>query len=663
MCVYEGKCRAVSNLFIISINKVKRMKSCIVAMLAVLVCISLGGSSWGQNWSDGFNKSKSVSDQWINTGGMKIDETGGFKLSGVLTGAADGHRYGSIWRKTPGGKSIEMTARIKVGLAGEWTGAVIGLSTGIPGDVGNPLTPAYSPNVALAGNYLGIRVVEPRGGEKGYAQLQLTYGNPYCGQTLPYRLGKLDLNTWYEVKLQAWQSDGAYLATAWYRRDGEKKWTDAGDNWPGKRHVVAYEGFEPVYAAVMASPGAFVDDVNVKSIPAPVQKRISPARNVNNYPFTIISLSWSSPDTKFMQVNLANMEKTPLDGWATYAAYPRLPQGRALYGWGTGDLGWEVFQNKKATRDQIQPAIDDLKSFSQSRFRSNYIANVSYLTTPAMDWFDDAWWANIAENAKLQGALAKEGGCEGILFDPEMYGCSFWGWPSLSKDPLYKGKTYKQVQAKVRQRGREYVRAINSAYPGIRIISIHAWDTALRYEDPRSTKATLQDKYYGLLPAFLDGMLEGSDDKTVIIDGCEATYWVDAFPDFVERAQAVRTECIKLSEVPALFKKKVRVGFAIYLDRDWRGNPWNSDVPAVNHWTPERLAQVVGNALAAGDGIVWIYSETATWHFNSPQQTMGPYVRDIGWHGAAVKYVQDGYREALDKGRKRATELRIKYGK
>jgi hypothetical protein len=631
--------------------------------LAIIVIMLMAGTlvsgvGCAQNWSDNFERPDATFPTWDNADGITVTADG-------VTGAADGRRYGSLWRKTPGGKSVEATARMKVSNKGDWTGAFIGFASAAHPDAGNPKSPAYSPNVHMPGIWLSLGPVVPKeADQKPYALMHLRYDNPYCGYGLPYRLGRLKLDTWYDVKLQSWLSDGEWLGAAWYKPSGTRTWQPLQDNWPGNRHVVAYEGFEPNHFALLASQNVLVDNVAVKSIKPPAVPRLSEPRLVNGHPFTLISLSWSTPDTKFLHDNVAEMEKVPLDGWTTYAANPRLPMGRALYGYGTGDLSWDVFQNKRATRAQIDPAIADLKSTKFNRFRSNYISIISYLTdgVKAIDWFDDAWWETISENARLQAVLAKEGGCEGILFDPEMYGCAFWGWPELSKHAIYKDKTYKQVQAKVRQRGREFARALNSAYPGVPILSIHGYDTALRYEDPRATKAQLDKGWYGLLPAFLDGILEGSDDKTLLIDGCEATYWVNSFPDFVERVQTFKTECIKLSEVPNLFKKKTRVGFALYLDRDWRGQPWDSADPTKNHWTPERFALVVGNALAAGDGFVWIYSETATWHLNKADQTIAPYVKEVGWHGTATKWVPVGYRDALDKGRLRAAELRRKYG-
>ncbi len=631
--------------------------------LAIIACILMAGTVvsgalCAQNWSDSFGQLGAGFPAWDNADGVQITADG-------VTGAADGRRYGSMWRRTPTGKSVEATARMKVSPIGDWTAAFIGFTPAAHADVGNPKSPNYSPNVHFPGIFLSLGPITPKEGDKKpYALLNLRYDHPSCGSGLPYRLGKVKVDTWYDVKLQVFLSDGQWLGAAWYKPCGTSKWLALQDNWPGNRHVVAYEGFEPNYFTLLASQNVAVDNVAVKAVKPEAITRLPKARTVNNNPFTIISLSWTTPDTKFLHDNVAEMEKVHLDGWTTYAANPRLDMGRALYGYGTGDMSWEVFQKARATRAQIEPAIADLQSTKFTRFRSNYISIISFLTggVTSIDWFDDAWWKTIDENARLQAALAKEGGCEGILFDPEMYGCAFWGWPELSKDPIYKDKTYKQVQAKVRQRGREFARALNSAYPGVRILSIHGYDTALRYEDPRPTRAQLDKGWYGLLPAFLDGILEGSDDKTTIIDGCEATYWSDSFPDFVERVQTFKTECIKLSEVPALFKKKTRVGFAVYLDRDWRGNPWDSANPAKNYYTPERFALVLGNALAAGDGFVWIYSETATWHLHSADQTIAPYVKELGWHGTATKWVPDGYRDALDKARQRATELRKKYG-
>ena len=634
----------------------------------VLGVIIASAQARAEGWADGFEEPTALSARW-EARGTRVEQAGGFGGSAAVTAAA-GDRRGTMWRRSAAGQSVELTARMRVTSTDEG-GAVVGFYPLVPpAEAGNPLTSAYPPTPDLTGNFVALRVVRARDEKDAeHAQLHLTYAHPYCGQSLPFRhpSGRLAPDTWYDLRMRVWPSDGMYLARAWQRRSGTAAWTVAADLWPGKRHVVAYEGFEPTCVAMTVSKGAFVDDVTVAASAAPQPPmRLPPAEPINGHRFTILSYSWSSPDTKYLHDNVVRMEKNPFDGVAVQVGYPRLDKGSVASNNDRDNLGWRVFSKHRLhdpryTRDLTAPAIRDLTTTPFARYRSNYAVLVSYMTEPpTMDWFDDAWCANVAANAGLIATVAKEGGCEGILFDPEEYGCAFWSWPKLSEDPLYQHRTYAEVRAKVRQRGAEFVRAINAAYPAVRILSLHAWDTAMRYDcSRRVTQQLLPEVGYGLLPAFLDGMLEGSDDRTVIIDGVETSYWVDALPDFIDKANAVREECIELSAVPHLFRRKVRVGFALYLDRDHHsGRPWYSTDLAKNHWTPQRLASVVGNALAAGDGFVWIYSETATWLRDSEEAQIDT---DIP-QPAGVKFVPDSYRQALDDGRRRAEVLRAKFG-
>ncbi len=636
------------------------LRICIWLTWAALLGFLVAAPAAAQTWTDDFDRSGPVSRPWEKADGVAIVEGSGFRGSGAVTGDA-GDRYGGMWRRSASGKSVELTARIRVSSTTEQSGAVVALS---------PTTQVAADQYHHVGvtNYdLGVRLIQRSDNNGNYAALQVTYGHPFCGQSLlNYRRGRRDLDTWYDVKLQAWPSDdGTYLASAWYRPSGTHDWTAAVDKWPGNRHVVAYEGFDPAYVAVAVSQGAFIDHVSVKPADPPSPVSLSQPEPVNDYRFTVLSYSWSTPDTKYLHDNVAEMEKTPFDGVAVQVGHPRLPDGSVWSNTDRDNLGWKVFSkhqlyDRRFTRDLIDPAIDDLETTAFHRFRSNYVVMVSHLTdVRTMDWFDDVWWANIAENAKLIATVAREGGCEGILFDPEMYGCAIWGWPKLREDPLYNGRSYDEVTTKVRQRGREFVSAINEAYPDVRILLLHAWDTVMRRaardREGLNRKDTLHEIDYGLLPAFLDGLLEASDDRTVVIDGVETTYWVNALPDFAAKARGVREDGIKLSDVPDLFRRKVRVGFAIYLDRDQR---WDPSSPQRNYWTPGRLALVLGNALAAGDGLVWIYSERPTWLLDLEDKRIPA---DIP-QPAGVKFVPDAYRQALDDGRRRAEALRRQHG-
>ena len=623
----------------------------------------------GAAWEDGFDDRAVVSPPWEGAESVRVEEAGGFRGSAAVT-AETGDRRGTMWRGSPAGQSVEVTARIRVSAIDEG-GVVLGLYPFAPAaEAGNPLTPAFPPTPDLTGNFVGLRVVQPRGkAEADYAQLHLTYGHPYCGQSLPFRhpSGHLALNTWYDLKMRIWPSDGMYLARAWQRRSGSETWADVVDLWPGRRHVVAYEGFEPNCIAVTVSKGTFVDDITVNPAPIPAPVRLLPVKPVNEHQFTVISFGWCTPDTKYLHDNVADVEKIPFDGATVQVGYPRRDKGSAWSNNDRDNLGWKVFSkyrlyDPRYTGDLTGPAIRDLATTPFKRYRSNYLAIVSYLPDPAMgtmDWFDDTWCANVTANARLMATVVREGGSEGILFDPEEYGCGFWSWPKLRKDPLYRDRTYEEVRTKVRQRGAEFARALNEACPGIRILSIHAWDTVMRYDNTQPvTRELLSEVGYGLLPAFLDGILEGSDDRTVIIDGIETAYWIDALPDFVDKARTLREECIELSDFPDLFRQKVRVGFAVYLDRDHHPErPWYPSELEKNHWTPERLAYIIGNGLAAGDGFVWVYSETANWLRDSEASKIDPEIPhpDVG-------YVSPAYRQALAAGRRRAEQLRKRFG-
>ena len=640
------------------------------AVLAGLVLACLTGCARirAAEWADGFDGTTAVASPWESLEAVRVDATGGFAGTAGVTAAAG--RRGTIWRSVSAGVSLELRARIRVAALSEGGGAVVGLyAPAAPTRAGDPLTPAFPPTPDLTGNYVALRVVPPRGGgDAAAAQLHLTYAHPYCGQSLPFRhpSGKLALDTWYDVRMRVWPSESRFLARAWQRESGAEIWTEVADLWPGKRHVVAYEGFEPACVAVTVAGSTFVDDVGVAPVPAPPPVSLLPRQPVNAHPFTVLSFGWSTPDTKYLHDNVTAVERTPFDGTTVQVGFPRLDKGSAWNNNARDNLGWKVFSKHRLydpryTADLTAPAVRDLTATPFTRYRSNYLVICSYMPDPTvvtMDWFDDTWCANLAANTGLIATVAKQGGCEGILFDPEEYGCAVWSWPKLREDPLYRDRTYRETQEKVRQRGAEFARALNAGYPGIRILSIHAWDTVLRYDGTRPVGRDLfPDVGYGLLPAFLDGILEGSDERTVIVDGIETTYWVDALPDFVAKARTLKDRGAELSEVPDLFRQKVRVGFAVWLDRDHTAQPWYPVEQDKNHWTPERLAYVIGNGLAAGDGLVWVYSETATWLRDSRESTIDANVPHPG-----ANFVPDAYRQALEDGRRRAEQLREQFG-
>lgn len=399
-------------------------------------------------------------------------------------------------------------------------------------------------------------------------------------------------------------------------------------------------------------------DINVTAEPAPPIVRTTP--DDWRLPITIVELSWTSADTVYIRQNIADMEKRPLDGVTVRVADPRFPNGSVLNGVGKGDAGWAFFQNRRIGRTVIDAAINDLRHTPFQRFNHNYLSLVTYLPDKGIvDWFDDNWWQTVLHNTRLLAEVAHEGGCEGIMFDPEEYGCLIWSAPQMLEHETYQGHTYDDLVAKVRQRGRQFVAAVNEHYPGVRFYVLHAWEDVLsRVADEFGR---MREQYRTLTIAFLDGMLEGSDDQTIIMDGIENGYYVTATEDFAVKVDRVRRYGPLISAVPEQYRRKVRAATGIYLDMN---EPWFPDDVQKNYLTPSEFEDSIANALSVNDGFVWLYLEKPTLWLDSPTARLGGGIRpstgvpNTGDRDNVIKWMPRSYWRAIERARQRAAARR-----
>ncbi len=372
----------------------------------------------------------------------------------------------------------------------------------------------------------------------------------------------------------------------------------------------------------------------------------------NNQRFTVINYSWTTTDTKYLHDNVTEMEKRPFDGVCVFVAHPRREHGSVLSGTYRADLGWSVFWNKRFQPETVEGAVHDLRTTRFRKFRSNYLVTVAFLHTgDFMDWFDDQWWSNITSNAALMAQVAHRGGCEGILFDAEQYRGTLWQYSKLKQQDRYKDVAFEVLAQQVRQRGREYIRAVNQGYPGTRMLLLFAWEWLIRGTE--GDHARLSEQRYGLYYYFLEGLLEAADEKTVFIDGVEE-YRATEKKDFEALARRVRQDGPKFTTQPENFARKVRVGFGIWMDR---GGKWNSLDVEKNSWTPDKFRKAVGYALLASDGFLWIYNERPSWLLDSPEDKLANGV-GFGSEGRnkQITWVSPAYDRALKAGRQRAQE-------
>jgi hypothetical protein len=316
----------------------------------------------------------------------------------------------------------------------------------------------------------------------------------------------------------------------------------------------------------------------------------------------LIEWGWDEPDTKFMRDNIEKMEQFPFDGLVFHAMSAKKE-----------NLSWEVWGKKKFAPEDFKQAIDDLKATKFHRFTERFLrVNV---TPGNLDWFDDEVWANVANNFGVAAHVAKEGRCKGFMFDTEQYErvTDFDYRQQKRKDT----KTFAEHQAKVRQRGREWIKAVNEQYSNITILMTFGYDICLWHAEKPGDRSTAA---YGLLADFLDGVLEGCSKKTVLVDGWEFSYPYKERKKFEQAYETITKNSLSITAVPEKYTGHVKAGFGLWMDHKNKG--WDVADFSKNHFSPAEWQSSVRSALEVSDGYVWIYSERPKWWTNEllPQE-------------------------------------------
>lgn len=316
----------------------------------------------------------------------------------------------------------------------------------------------------------------------------------------------------------------------------------------------------------------------------------------------LIEYGWDCPNTAYVRQNIAEMEKHPFDGVIIQVTKSREPRMG-----GTEDtLGWQTFSTYRFQPQDYEHAIADLKATRFRRFTDNFIQMISM---PGIDWFDPQWEC-VAHNARVLARIAKQGRCVGLMFDPEEYGqMRIWTYSALPAE-RQKEVSRENYAAKVMERGEEFMRAINSEFPNIKILCL--FGPAL----------SLNGKSYDLLAPFLEGMCRAATPGTQIIDGYEQAYGFRTKEAFEEGRRTMKERSRALFQDKAAFDRVMRAGFGLWLDNGSnRRGGWFPDSPEKNYFQPDTYQQAVHYALSYSDRYVWIYSERLNW-WSSP--TIGP---------------------------------------
>jgi len=311
----------------------------------------------------------------------------------------------------------------------------------------------------------------------------------------------------------------------------------------------------------------------------------------------LIEFGWDEPDTAFLRAHIQQMERSPFDGCVFHADCD-------APGTHKGSFTWQAWGIDIFTEADLKNAFADLRATHSSRFKQNFLR---FNTTPAkLDWFDD--YSAVVANARLAARLAQAGHCPGILFDIEQY-----------EGPLFNYRKQRDAQTKswelyadqARRRGREVMQAFQEGYPGLTVFLTFGY--SLPWAQTRDGKKNLADCDYGLLAPFLDGMVEAVRGKTRLIDGYERAYGYKTSAEFAAARKVVNEDLLPIVRDPDKYRRTFSLAFGIWLDKDWRKHPWNTEDLTQNYFSPEAFEASVEEAFRATNEYVWVYSETPRW--------------------------------------------------
>lgn len=307
----------------------------------------------------------------------------------------------------------------------------------------------------------------------------------------------------------------------------------------------------------------------------------------------IIKYGWDTPTTNYARRHVREMEKLPFDG--VVIKVMSSPEER-------GDpLGWQVASGKRFTPDEYEHAISDLKATRFNRFKDNFIQVVF---APGVDWFDPEW-SSLAYNVACLARVAREGGCKGIMLDCEAYGSDIWHYEALaSKDNST--RTYEQYVNKVRERGTEFIRAINQQYPDLTLLCLIGPSFCYTSRNPQLEK-------YGLMYAFFEGMWEAASPGTTIVDGFEAAYRFKHRDHFQAARKEILTYACNFARNKDAYMRHVRAAYGLWLDSGSGQAGWHNDDFSKNYFTPGEFRNSLAYALEACDEYIWVYSERLNW--------------------------------------------------
>jgi len=321
-------------------------------------------------------------------------------------------------------------------------------------------------------------------------------------------------------------------------------------------------------------------------------------------PKKLIEYGWDVPTPAFVKQNIEQMEKQPFDGIVI-----KLKGGKKVF-------LHEPYDSKEFNQD-----LQSLKSTNFTKFTDNFVL---MWATPeeGWDWFSDSDWQASEQNIRLFARIARSAGFIGIAFDPEPYGVDPWIYDKL---PGAKDKSFEQYWQQVRKRGSQFMQALQQEIPGVKILSLFQLSYLEEFLDEPNLQKRMRQMSagsYGLLAAFLNGMLDVAQANTTIVDGNEHSYYYAGKQEFLDAHKLIKERFLTFVDEKnrQKYAKQVQVGNALYIDHLFDlGKPKKSRVS--HYLTLQQRQQWLEHntyyGLSTSDEYLWCYSEEMNWWENN----------------------------------------------
>lgn len=312
------------------------------------------------------------------------------------------------------------------------------------------------------------------------------------------------------------------------------------------------------------------------------------AQNRNNK--KLIEFGWDYPNVSYLKANISQMEKAPFDGVVF-------------------SFDFDIYNSFDTTQYPVSKfQYNDLSEIQYKKFTDNFLL-VRGVGHTGAHWLDDKSWLKIAENLKKVSEALKISKAKGIGFDPEFYYKDTTLNPWIYTPSLYNNLSYQEVGNFVRKRGVQFIQALQTYKPDIKILCF--WLVGLIYLE--SVSHSISETGMALYPFFIQGMFEGKNKESEIIDGNEKSYGYQKAENFITSGDNLReigSTMIKDS-LPINFNQ-VSCAQAIFFDLIYAKLPQYN--MGFDQQTKERwLADNLYNAYKTTDKYVWFYDERINW--------------------------------------------------